>query len=308
MSAALSLLLVFGFQPAAQAQTESGLSLLRLGVDAAAGGMGEAQVAYSRDAFSAYWNPAGLAAPTANDAALSHQRWIYDIRTYALGSRLRLSERGGIGLFVMALNGSAFTGPERPATPEGELGPYSVGAGLGYGHAFGPLRLGLTAKYVRDRLFVTPITSYAIDLGVQTQVLDDFLRVGVALQNIGTTSGLIDEALPLPRTFRAGVAAAPFQIVAEEDGAPLLRAGLSLDVAHVFPDDAEPVTRVHAGLTAEIMALLRMRVGYLSNSPLRRFTAGAGLHYEPFTFDYAFLPFRGQLEQYGHMVTLSYTW
>ncbi len=75
-----------------QAQ-EAGLDFLRIGINASASAMGDAQVAASRDAFSTYWNPAGLAGASANMAAVSHRIWIGDVRMYDVAARFGWAAR-----------------------------------------------------------------------------------------------------------------------------------------------------------------------------------------------------------------------
>ena len=300
----LVLLLLLGSPQVAWAQEED-LSLLRLGMDATAGSMGEAQTAYSRDAFSVYWNPAGLAAGFSNSVAAAHQRWVGDVRTYALSTRLRLGEKSSLGAFIVALDGDVSSIRDQLGLPESELGPYAVSVGAGYGYDLGPLYAGLTAKVIREQL-IAPATGYAVDVGLQTPPLAGILRLGAALQNIGTTNNR--EASPLPRAVRAGVAVSPIRFVAADDGTTLISVGISADISHVFPRNRPSVTRLHLGLATEVMGLIILRAGYLSNHPIRQFTFGAGLDYAPFAFDYAYLPFTGGYEQPGHVVTLSYDW
>ena len=75
--------------------------------------MGDAQVALSRNAFSTYWNPAGLAAALGNQAGLSHQNWIADVRTYAIAGRFQAGANGGLGLIVNALTSGDLEGRAR---------------------------------------------------------------------------------------------------------------------------------------------------------------------------------------------------
>lgn len=312
-SPALLLLLLLALPVQAQ---ESGLGLLSIGVDAEAGAMGDAQVAVSRGVFSTYWNPAGLAAATGNLAALSHQNWIADVRTYALAGRFQAGEEGGIGLFVGALTSGDLEARDEAGPPLGAFSAQYISAAAAYGRALGPLRAGITFKYINEQVFAYSANGYAFDAGVQADALEGALRVGAAVQNLGRMSTLNVEATPLPRRIRAGVAVQPFRILAEDDGTPLLGATFTAEVARLFiSEDAgeeetsgSGTTQVHLGAAAEVLELVTLRAGFITNNAVRWLTFGAGLGYGPFLFDYAFLPLREGWGGSAHFLTLTYAW
>lgn len=284
---------------------ETGLNFLRIGTNASASAMGDAQVASSRDAFSTYWNPAGLAAASLNSAAASHRIWIGDLRTYDVAARFRLGRRGGLGLAVTATDSGDLEARETPGEPDGFFSAQFISVGLSYGRQVGPLRVGVTAKYLSEQIFENEATGYAFDAGAQLGVVRDLIRFGVALQNLGKMSRLESEATELPRTLRAGVAVFPFRILAEDDGTALLDVTLATEVSHVFPGD---ITRLHTGIGVTVLDLLVARAGFITNDELRDLTFGGGLHAEKLFFDYAYLPFESGFEGPGHVLTLTYTW
>ena len=137
----------------AQAQ-ETGLNLLRLGPDAAANAMGNAQVAASDDAFATYWNPAGLAAASVNSAAVSHRIWVADIRTYSVAARFRGGDNSGFGLAVTAIDLGEFEERGAPTPdPEGLFSAQAVDVGVSYGRRLGPVRAGVTARYLTEHVY-----------------------------------------------------------------------------------------------------------------------------------------------------------
>lgn len=283
---------------------DSGLSFLRIGTNAAAIALGDGYVALSRDAFSTYWNPAGLAVPGANMLALSHHIWVGDVRTYALSTRFGVGARSGLGLFVTATGSGDLEARERPGPSEGTFDAQFVSAGVAFGRSFGPLRAGVTVKYLSERIFTSSATGYGLDLGLQVDLLGDRLRLGAALQNLGEMGELNAEATELPRTIRVGAAVFPFHIVAS-DGSSVVSAFLTGEVSRNVPDD---LTRVHAGFGAEVLETVVARAGYISNDELRDLSFGVGLLYGKFRFDYAMLPFSEGFGGTGHILTLNYAW
>ena len=297
-------LLTLVFAVPAQAQ-ETGLNFLRIGTNASASAMGDTQVASSQDAFSTYWNPAGLAAATTNMAAVSHRIWIADLRTYDVAARFRVGRKGGIGLAVTATDSGDLEARDAPGEPDGTFSAQFISVGASYGRQIGPLRAGVTAKYLSERIFDTEATGYGIDVGVQVDLANRFAVLGAALQNMGEMSRLEREATELPRTLRVGAAAFPFHIMAADDGTKLLDVSVAAEVSHLFPD---ALTRFHVGTALTVLDLIIARAGLVTNDTLRDVTFGLGIRFDAFAFDYAYLPFDEGFEGPGHVLTLMYGW
>lgn len=284
---------------------ESGLAFLRIGTNASAGAMGDAQVSNSRDAFSTYWNPAGLAVLGMNTVALSHHIWVASTRTYSMAGRFASGEKGGFGLFVTAMNSGDLESRTLPGASDGNFSAQFVSAGAAYGRSFGPVRLGATAKFISENIERNSAQGYAFDFGLQADLFQEGIKLGAALQNIGEMSVLNAEATELPRTIRGGISVYPFRILAMADGTVLLNAFLSGEVSHVIPSET---TRFHLGAAAEVVELVTVRAGFITNDELRGLTIGGGIGSNGFIFDYAFLPFDGGFDGPGHVISLLYEW
>lgn len=286
---------------------DGGLSFLRIGVNAEAGAMGDAQVAQSRDAFSTYWNPAGLPAAERNSAAVSYYRWIADTGTYAAATRFRVGERGGLGLFATAMGSGDLEAREVPGEPDGTFGVQFVSTGASYGHQVGPLRGGVTAKFLTERIHNRSSNGYAFDFGLQADVMGGGVHLGAVLQNVGKMSELVVESTQLPRAVRAGIGIYPLKVLLSEGDVPLLETLLVAQVSH-FLDPDEGRTQVHVGLSVAVLETIDVRAGYISNDALRSLSFGTGFDYEGFIFDYGFALFESGFGGPGHLLTFGYSW
>ncbi len=284
---------------------EAGLAFLRIGPNAEAAAMGDAQVAFSRDAFSTYWNPAGLAGAATNSASASYLTWVGDTKTYAGAMRLGAGKNGAFGLFVTANGSDDLEARESPGEAEGSFSVQFVNAGVAYGHTIGPVRAGVTAKYLAERIYSENASGYGFDVGLQTSLLADGLHLGAAVQNIGKMNELAEKDTDLPTALRVGGAFHPLRMLMSDDDAMLLQTVLTAEVVHVFPGET---TQIHLGVGAELLDVLELRAGYISNDAVRRLSFGLGFGYEGVVFDYAFLPFEGGFNGPGHILTLSYFW
>ncbi len=300
----LSLLLLALLCTHLVAAQDTGLTFLRIGVNAAASAMGDAQVAASADAFSTYWNPAGLAAAS-RGVAISHRLWISDVRAYDVAARLQAGRQSAWGLAVTATDSGELEAREVPGDATGTFNAQFLSVGGSYARIVGPLRAGATLKFLRERIFEADASGYAFDVGIQLDWPRRLVTVGVALRNAGKMSELQGEATELPRTLAAGAALHPFRIVANRDGASLLDLEITAEVSHLLPSST---TRLHTGIGVTILDLATVRAGYISNDALRTFTFGLGLYWEYLVFDYAYVPFATGFEGPGHVLSLSYVW
>ena len=281
------------------------MAFLTMGTNAEAAAMGDAQVAFSRDAFSTYWNPAGLAAADLNSVSASYHAWIGNTQTYAAATRLGVGENSAFGLFVTANGSDDLDAFSEAGTPEGTFSVQYVSAGVGYGRSFGPLRAGVTAKYLAERIYTESASGYGIDLGLQASMLDEGLHLGAAVQNLGSMNDLVNEDTELPTAVRLGGAVFPLRVLMSEDEATLLETVVTAEFVYFMPRE---ISQVHIGVGAEVLDVIELRLGYITNDDARRYSFGLGFGYEGFVFDYAFLPLEGGFQGPGHMLTLSYLW
>ncbi len=280
------------------------MTFLRIGVDAAASAMGDARVAATSNAFATYWNPAGLAAAESG-LAVSHRLWVGGVRVYDVAARLPSGQRGAWGLAVTATDSGDLEAREKPGEPAGTFKAQFLSVGASYSRMVGPLRAGITAKYLRERIYEANASGYAFDAGLQLDLPRRLVTFGATLRNIGKMSRLQYQPTELPQTLAAGAALHPFRIVASQDGASLLDLELTVEVSVITPGS---VTRMHTGVGVTILDLATVRVGHISNDELRTLTFGLGLYWEQLIFDYAYIPFAIGFEGPGHVLSLSYAW
>lgn len=284
---------------------DSGLAFLRVGTNAEAAAMGDAQVAFSRDAFSTYWNPAGLAAASRNSASASFHSWIGDTKTYAGALRLGVGDNGALGLFMTANGSDELEARTSPGDPQGSFSVQFVNVGVAYGRALGPVRAGVTAKYLNERIFTESSSGYGFDFGLQTSLFSEGLHLGAAVQNVGQMNELAQEDSELPKMLRVGAAFNPLRIFSFDDDVMLLETMLTGELVHLFPGET---TQLHLGIGAEMFDVMELRAGYITNDALREFSFGLGFGYEGLIFDYAYVPFESGFAGPGHILTLSYEW
>jgi hypothetical protein len=169
--------------------------------------------------------------------------------------------------------------------------------------------LGLTGKFIQQKLDTHRAGTYAVDIGV-LQRLGKF-RFGAALVNVGPSVEFIEEAYPLPQALRGGVSVDPKSV-------PL---ALSLE-AEKLKD--EPRISYRLGMEYQLGGMLAFRMGYtarpgatqralkgsalgtVSDSEFNRLTGmagGIGINLFGYAVDYSFTPY-GELGG-AHKMSLS---
>jgi len=191
-----------------------------------AGGMGNAYVAKSDDAFAGWWNPAALAFNKKSQVALMHSNWlqsadINDIYYEYLGWDQYFEGIGTVGFNVIYMNYGEQEKTDESGQSHGNFQSYEFAATGSYGFLITEkLAGGLNFKYIYSKLAPTETgetgtnvkgsgSSYAFDIALKFK--DAFiprLDLGWNLQNVGPNLTYVNEAQadPLPMNWRMGAA------------------------------------------------------------------------------------------------------
>ena len=194
-----TVLLIFGLSAGVPVRTlAQGVSkvgttageFLQIGVGARAMGQGGAFVASADDISALYWNPAGLARITRNEVFVAHSEWLSDITFDYVGVGFRLGAAGTVGVSLTMLGVPDMI--VRTADRQDGTGETFDAADLAVAMTYSRVitdrfSVGVTAKYVSQRIWHSSATGFAIDLG--TQFRTDFfggLTIGASLFNFGS--------------------------------------------------------------------------------------------------------------------------
>jgi hypothetical protein len=282
-------------------------AFLKLGVGARAVAMGGAFTGIADDPFAIYWNPAGLASLEGErNLGFFHNDYIQglgqEFLLYTspaegikfLKSRELRSGVWGLGLDYFytpkdlerrsGLNEGDSLSPISPV--EGKFGAYDLAFLAGYGwRRSKDLSLGGALKVIRQSIDDKSGSSLALDLGLLRDFSwrgDDF-TAGFAVQNIGPGVKFISRRYDLPLVFKAGLS----RRLPDSGALVSLEADKSIDNYPFFV----------IGMEYPLMTRLALRAGYRYRlygnelGPWSGISAGAGIAFERFSFDYAFNPF-----------------
>lgn len=193
----------------------AGLQFLEIGVSARATAMGGAFAAVTNDAFSVYYNAAGLAAVARRQVALTHIDYPAGIHYEFAALALPVRKLGG----VVAVSVYDFQSGDIPVTtynfPSG-TGEVTNTQDLALGVTFARyltdhFSFGITGKFIVENLSDREATGWAADVGTLYETGFRNFRIAMRISNFGPNFafGAADEGFkdfPLPIDFHFGTA------------------------------------------------------------------------------------------------------
>lgn len=272
----------------------SGAQFLKIPVSARAAAMGGAYVAVCQDATSPYWNPAGITRVKNQAAHFSHTKWFDTFDVNAAAFVYNKSGFGAVAASVMMLGVD-----EMEIVTESEpngTGRYfdaqDFAAALTYARDLTDrFRVGLTARYIQQRIWNESASGLAFDVGTQYQLPFRNLTIAMTMSNFGADmryqgadlsvkydgdpnfpnrlvpTRLETEPFALPLNFAFGVAMDLFR-------SRYAKGIIALDAIH--PNDNDE--RIHVGTELTFFDRLALRGGYKINMDEELYDVGFGVN------------------------------
>ncbi|HOC24346.1 MAG TPA: PorV/PorQ family protein [bacterium] len=286
----------------------SGAQFLKIPVSARAAAMGGAYVAVCQDATSPFWNPAGIAGIKGHAAHFSHTRW-FD--TFDVSAASYVYNAGSFGAFaasvmMLGVDEMEITTEFQPNGTGAFFDAQDMAVALSYGRELTDrFRVGLTARYIQQRIWNESAGGLAFDVGTQYQLPFRNLVIAMSMSNFGADmryngsdmsvkwdgdanfpnrlvpTRLETEAFALPLNFAFGIAMDLFR-------APYARGLVALDAVH--PNDNKEC--IHLGTEITFFDRLALRGGWKVNGEEELYDLGFGVNAFslgiPLSFDYSY--------------------
>ncbi len=264
---------------------KTGLAFLKLGVGSRALAMGEAYSALGSDPSAIHYNPAALSLSTSTQILLMHKEWIQDTKTEFLAAKTSLDQF----TFAIGINSTSVDNIEIRTTPgpsEGTFSSHNASIGLSTSYQMtSDVSIGITGNFLYEKIFVNEASGFGVDVGALYQAPWD-VRVGFAINNIGSMKELDLSSTKLPTTFRLGIA---HERPIENINGVLVTA---VEITSLS-EDSKP--HAHLGAELEFEHVFSIRMGYQTGYDARGFSIGTGIRYGAFQINYAFVPVKYDL-------------
>ena len=291
---------------------------LKIPVGAKAIAMANTFTSVADDISTMYWNPAGLASLKRVGISVEHSAWIADMQHNVLGFVLPLGKESSIGFGVNQLSSGDIetTTIEKPTGTGTFYDAADMAISVSYArYLTDQVSVGVTAKYVNQRIWNTSANSLAFDLGILLHPGWYGMKMGLSFQNFGPEmtmggSDLIrtvdqDPNSEINPAVEASLKTQPYSLPMNyrlSMSMPIMGKGAPIDDSHssflvaidaVHPNDNPE----HYSIGAEygFQETLFVRGGYVYNTSEQGLTVGGGLVMSlgasSITLDYAYAAF-----------------
>jgi hypothetical protein len=274
-----------------------GLEMLGIGPEPISLSLSEAVTARDLSGASIFTNPANLALKKDYSITASHTFWLENSTNSHL-SLLLPTSRGSFGLGVLTSSIREIEARSVPGDPSGTFDVSYYAFAGSYARDLKYFNVGITAMYLYEQLYELSASGYAFNLGASKTFLNNNIRVGAAVLNLGQMDYLAEARSPLPTVFKAGVWSQLLQVSAVGSSEIPLIVSISADVNVPINDGKEGSMSggqtdpwISSGLEITISDLISIRGGYQSGETKRNFSTGLGLQFGSASFNYAFVPF-----------------
>ena len=256
--------------------------------------MGVAYSAVTADAFSLYWNPAGLSqVPKASFAAM-HNEYLAGIKMQYLAYAHRLDENSVLAGGLRYMDVGPIDGADINGNPTASFRPRNYVYEAGWGQKINDLSdserdisLGVTGRFLHSDL-LAHADGFAGDLGVQAHYTEAALpfQFSFVAQNMGKGQKFdqVRDTLPFRGRFGAAIqpnrfSLASLELVLPASNQPFLAVG------------SEMVLETPGGVTAALRGGYNSFIQTGGVEGFRGLSFGFGVKLMNFSVDYAFVPF-----------------
>jgi len=313
----LQLVIVFGSLMFAQEKVgTTSFQFLKVKPDAWSASMGNAITSVVNNSDAVFTNPAGLTYIGKSDVSFSYYNYFYGVKTSAFSAAYN---KPGFG--VLGVQG-LFTsyGEMDVTTVEAmEMGDDGFNHGL-TGETFSPghsiigltfarqqtdkFCFGITAKYVRENADIIYTdtdgaetdmdqSAFLFDTGINYYTGYRSIRVSMVLSHFGKNITYVEKDYPVPQLLVIGTS---FYVLSPEEGLITNQqnpVSLLMSFDLVAPRDYDQ--QYNIGMEFSMLDFLFLRAGYKINYDTENWSAGGGVKYNRFRFDYSFTNYNDYL-------------
>lgn len=238
--------------------------------------LGGAATALSSDIASSYYNPAGLSSIERPGINLMHYMWFQDISYEFIGGAFPIGSKSTIGFSTAYLHMGQIDIYNEFDQQQGSLNAYSLAGIISYSRSVsGNLNLGISGKFIMEKLAEIKANGYAIDVG--SQYIGSNFRFGAAINNLGPKMKYEIESFNLPVSFSIGSAFSPMSLPVD------------IIVGAKIPFEGD--ISIAAGLDYQLTSFLSLRSGmggFGDDNVSNTANFGIGLNLMNSYIDYAF--------------------
>lgn len=259
----------------------------------------EAVTSISEGSASIYSNPALLALNKASSIDLGYSFWVASVNNVFGGVNFKNGNRA-VAFSFYTSGADDYEQRNNPGPSNGTFSIQHTSIAAAYAHDFNYFSIGGAFQYLNEENFTYRANGYAFNFGLASDFMEERIRAGVSVTNLGEMNELNVSATPLPSNFRAGLSVDIFEMTAEKnDALPILFSAFSDYVVPLeettskdYTDYAGTDSYFNLGIAVEVAETLQLSAGYKTEDNARPIAFGAGFITNEIKFNYALIPFK----------------
>jgi hypothetical protein len=276
------------------AEGEYGWKMLTIPPSPSISAMGGTGASVSPEAISFIQHPTAGLMGKANSVTVTQDLWIFDTQINGVAIN-RSSAQSSFGFAIRTLDYGKQEARDISGEVIGEFYPLDINLAANYSRRITPNTYGgLNVFLLYQKIDSSSSVGMATDLGLSYITPLDGLYLHGALKHIGFTTIVKDERIKLPVTPEISIG---YHF-------PSITPDVYIEFKTLkHPDDNN--IKLAMGSKIRVVEALQLRLGYLVNYDSRDFTAGMGLSLKQFNIDYAYLPFKDNVDD-THSFGITY--
>ncbi len=276
---------------------KTGFNFLTIGVDAKIISLADAGISKPVGIGTVYYNPAGLAKLDQGISMLfTYRNWMIDGKFFY----------GSVGipskLLNFALSLTSFTISDieirnRPGKPEGTFSSRDFALALSVApNVSSNTKVGITAKYVFEKIFIDETQTVAFDIGFMHgfEFSQFNLNIGTSLKDFGFKGKHRDEEINLPTTLALG-ASTTYALLRD------LKLSFYANTKYRF---YENLNLASFGIGIDFLSTFELNAGYEFRAQAKSLGFGFGVNLKNLSINYAFSSFEFDFPN-SHSLTLE---
>ncbi|CUS96446.1 hypothetical protein JGI5_00636 [Candidatus Kryptonium thompsonii] len=277
---------------------KSGFNFLSIGVDAKVVSLADAGVALPPELGTIYYNPAGLGTFKRSSVLITYRNWMVDGK-FLYTSVLIPTKFLNFALSLTYISATDIEIRERPGEAEGKFTSRDFGISLSASPNLGTkLKVGMTAKYILEKIFVDETNLVSFDLGVLYSFkLSQFnFQAGASLKDFGSKGKFRTESINPPTTLSIG-ASISYSIA--PGSIDIL---LNIEAKRKFYDS---LNLLSVGIGFKFLSNFNLNFGYIFAHNPGNLRFGGGIELSKFSVHYAFSPLGYNFPD-SHVFTINF--
>ena len=229
---------------------------------------------------------------------LGFANWITGDNNLFGGINLKKGNRA-FAFAVYSFGGFDFEQRDEPGPSNGDFSMQYLSIAGAYAYDFKWFSAGAAFQYLNEDIYPDKATGYAVNAGLARSFLDERLRIGASILNLGEMSKLNETSTDLPTTLKAGVAVDVFEFNPPKNKNLPILVSLYADYVHPyetiknsdFTDYDQESDYLNFAISFNIANVIEISSGYKTGDTERPITFGAGFFTQKLSFNYALIPF-----------------